>query len=105
MTPHPDLTVLVRAGERSVNELVAELGISQPSVSKHLRALKDAGLVQARVAEQRRIYRLTPGPLRELDSWLEPYRQSWAASRLSQACSAVPANGIRTAPTPGIAWD
>lgn len=71
---------LVRAGERSVNELVAELGISQPSVSKHLRALKDAGLVQARVAEQRRIYRLTPGPLRELDSWLEPYRQSWSAS-------------------------
>ncbi len=71
---------LVRGGERSVTELVAELGMSQPAVSKHLRVLRDAGLVRARVAEQRRLYRLTPAPLRELDDWLAPYRAAWGAS-------------------------
>jgi DNA-binding transcriptional ArsR family regulator len=65
---------LVRDGERSVGELVAELSLSQPAVSKHLRVLREAGLVEARVDEQRRLYRLRPGPLRELDSWLAPYR-------------------------------
>jgi DNA-binding transcriptional ArsR family regulator len=71
---------LVRDGERSVGELVAELSLSQPAVSKHLRVLRDAGLVQARVDEQRRLYRLRPGPLRELDAWLAPYREAWSAS-------------------------
>ena len=71
---------LVRGRERSVNELVAQLGMNQPSVSKHLRVLKDAGLVRARVDEQRRLYRLTPGPLRELDAWLAPYREAWESS-------------------------
>jgi DNA-binding transcriptional ArsR family regulator len=71
---------LVRTGERSVGELVAVLEMSQPAVSKHLRVLRDAGLVEARVAEQRRIYRLRPGPLREIDSWLAPYRAAWAES-------------------------
>jgi len=71
---------LVRDGERSVGELVAALSMSQPAVSKHLRVLREAGLVEARVAEQRRLYRLRPGPLRELDDWLAPYRQTWNAS-------------------------
>jgi DNA-binding transcriptional ArsR family regulator len=71
---------LVRHRERSVGELVAELSATQPSVSKHLRVLREAGLVEARVDEQRRLYRLRPGPLRELDTWLAPYRELWAAS-------------------------
>ena len=71
---------LVRDGERSVGELVAALSMSQPAVSKHLRVLREAGLVEARVDEQRRLYRLLPEPLRELDSWLAPYRWAWDAS-------------------------
>jgi DNA-binding transcriptional ArsR family regulator len=71
---------LVRDGERSVGELVATLSMSQPAVSKHLRVLREAGLVEARVAEQRRLYRLRPGPLHELDAWLQPYRRAWPAS-------------------------
>lgn len=68
---------LVRDGERSVGELVDALSMSQPAVSKHLRVLREAGLVEARVDEQRRLYRLRPGPLRELDAWLAPYRRGW----------------------------
>ena len=71
---------LVRDSERSVGELVDALSISQPAVSKHLRVLREAGLVEARVAEQRRLYRLRPEPLQELDAWLAPYRQAWDAS-------------------------
>jgi DNA-binding transcriptional ArsR family regulator len=71
---------LVRDRERSVGELVAEMSASQPAVSKHLRVLREAGLVQVRVSEQRRMYRLSPGPLRDLDAWLTPYREMWAAS-------------------------
>jgi len=71
---------LVRDGERSVGELVAGLSASQPAVSKHLRILREAGLVSVRVDEQRRLYRLRPDPLRELDAWLAPYRQTWNAS-------------------------
>ena len=71
---------LVRVGECSVNELVALLGMNQPAVSKHLRVLRDAGLVRVRVDEQRRLYRLSPAPLRELDRWLAPYRAAWGAS-------------------------
>ena len=77
---------LVRDRERSVGELVAALAMSQPAVSKHLRVLREAGLVEVRAAEQRRLYRLAPGPLRELDAWLAPYRQAWDTSldRLEQ---------------------
>jgi len=71
---------LVRDSERSVGELVAALAMSQPAVSKHLRVLREAGLVEARVAEQRRLYRLRPGPLHEIDAWLEPYRRTWNTS-------------------------
>ncbi|HEY7142648.1 MAG TPA: metalloregulator ArsR/SmtB family transcription factor [Streptosporangiaceae bacterium] len=71
---------LVRSRERSVGELVAALSLSQPAVSKHLRVLREAGLVEVRPDEQRRLYRLVPGPLRELDAWLAPYRAAWQAS-------------------------
>jgi DNA-binding transcriptional ArsR family regulator len=68
---------LLRDGERPVGELVDELHLSQPAVSKHLRILKQAGLVEARPDAQRRLYRIRPEPLAELDDWLEPYRQLW----------------------------
>jgi DNA-binding transcriptional ArsR family regulator len=68
---------LLRDDERSVNDLVAEVGISQPSMSKHLRVLRDAGLVDVRVDAQRRVYRLQAEPLREIDEWLRPYRAAW----------------------------
>lgn len=71
---------LVREGECSVNELVALLRMNQPAVSKHLRVLREAGLVRVRVDEQRRLYRLSPGPLAELDRWLAPYRAMWESS-------------------------
>ena len=71
---------LVRDGECSVNELVGLLQMSQPAVSKHLRVLREAGLVRVRVDEQRRLYRLSPGPLAELDRWLAPYRAMWESS-------------------------
>ena len=64
--------------ERSVGELVESLSISQPGVSKHLRVLKDAGLVQVRREAQRRWYGLRAEPLAEIDTWLEPYRRFWA---------------------------
>jgi len=69
---------LVRAGERPVNELVDELELSQPAVSKHLRVLREAGLVEVRTDAQRRLYRVNPGPLRALDAWLAPYRRMWS---------------------------
>jgi len=71
---------VLRRGELPVGALVDELGSSQPLVSKHLRVLREAGLVEARVDRQRRLYRLRPEPLVELDAWLEPYRQMWRTS-------------------------
>lgn len=64
----------VRTRERSVTELVGIVGMHQPGVSRHLRVLRDAGLVEVRRDAQRRLYRLRAEPLRELDEWLEPYR-------------------------------
>ncbi len=69
---------LLREDERAVGDLVAEVGISQPSVSKHLRVLREAGLVEVRTDAQRRMYRLRPEPLREIDEWLQPYRVAWS---------------------------
>jgi DNA-binding transcriptional ArsR family regulator len=69
---------LLREGERSVGELVSGLGLSQPGVSKHLRVLRQAGLVRVRVDAQRRLYALRPQPLDELHRWLEPYRRLWS---------------------------
>lgn len=71
---------LLREQERSVGELVDRVGLSQPGVSKHLRLLREAGLVEARTAGRQRLYRLRPEPLAELDRWLTPYRALWSAS-------------------------
>jgi DNA-binding transcriptional ArsR family regulator len=67
----------LRRSERSVGELVEALAVSQPSMSKHLRALREGGLVSSRTAAQQRIYRIEAGPLQALDDWLEPYRRMW----------------------------
>lgn len=69
---------LLCAEEQSVSDLVERLDLSQPSVSKHLKVLREARLVAARVSAQRRVYRLNPAPLLELEAWLEPYRKYWA---------------------------
>jgi DNA-binding transcriptional ArsR family regulator len=69
---------LLRDGERPVGELVDELHLSQPAVSKHLRVLREAGMVEARADAQRRLYRIRPEPLAELDAWLATYRRFWA---------------------------
>ena len=69
----------VRTGERSVGELVDHLGMNQPSVSRHLKVLRDAGLVVVRTDAQRRLYRLRLEPFRDLDKWLEPYRAEWSS--------------------------
>ncbi|MCE7007592.1 metalloregulator ArsR/SmtB family transcription factor [Kibdelosporangium philippinense] len=71
---------LLRAGERPVNDLVDELRLTQPTVSKHLKVLRSAGLVEVRQDAQRRWYRLRLEPLTELDAWLAPYRQLWSSS-------------------------
>ena len=68
---------LLRDGERGVGELVERLGLSQPGVSKHLRVLREAGLVSVRPDGRRRWYGLRPEPLAELDAWLAPYRELW----------------------------
>jgi DNA-binding transcriptional ArsR family regulator len=71
------LDLLVEA-ERPVGELVSATALSQPAVSKHLRVLREAGLVDVRIDAQRRIYRVRPEPLQALDQWLEPYRRMWS---------------------------
>ena len=105
--PHRvEILNVLRDGEATVGELVAHLGLSQPGVSKHLRVLREAGMVVARADRQQRLYRLDPGPLREIDAWLEPYRRSWAASldRLDAHLSATrgprPTNAHRRRRTP-----
>ena len=71
---------LLGASERPVGELVDALELSQPAVSKHLRILRESGLVDVRVQAQRRLYRVLPEPLHAVDQWLEPYRQMWSKS-------------------------
>jgi len=68
---------LLLHGPRPVCDLVDELHLNQPQVSKHLRVLTDAGLVDSRVDAQRRIYALRPAPLQELDAWIDRYRRIW----------------------------
>ena len=70
---------LLATSERSVGEFERQLGMPQPSVSKHLRVLREAGFVESRVDGQRRVYRLRHEPLMELDSWLAPFRRFWSA--------------------------
>jgi DNA-binding transcriptional ArsR family regulator len=70
---------LLRGGERSVTDLVSRLDLSQPSVSKHLKVLREAGLVGVRPEGKLRWYGLRAEPLAEVAEWLEPYRAHWAA--------------------------
>jgi DNA-binding transcriptional ArsR family regulator len=67
----------LRAGEQHVGEIVAHLGVTQPTASKHLRVLRRAALVSMRGEAQRRVYGLRPERLVELDAWLEPFRALW----------------------------
>ncbi|MEU6798817.1 metalloregulator ArsR/SmtB family transcription factor [Nonomuraea wenchangensis] len=69
---------LLRDGERLAGELVGRLDLTQPAVSKHLKVLRDAGLVEVRKEAQRRWYRLRPEPLADIDAWLAPYRRLWS---------------------------
>jgi DNA-binding transcriptional ArsR family regulator len=69
---------LLRAGERPAGDLVEATGLSQPGVSKHLKLLREAGLVSVRPDGQRRLYKLEPDELAELDAWLQPFRSFWA---------------------------
>ena len=69
---------LLRDQEQPVGVLVDALGVSQPAVSKHLKVLRDAGLVAVRADAQRRLYRVRPEPLRAIDDWLAPYRAMWS---------------------------
>jgi DNA-binding transcriptional ArsR family regulator len=69
---------LLREQERPVSELVTHLSLAQPTVSKHLKLLRQCGLVNVRKDAQRRLYRLTPAPLIEIDTWLAPYRRLWS---------------------------
>lgn len=68
---------LLAEGERPVGELVEHVALSQPAVSKHLRTLREAGLVEVRGEAQRRVYRVRPQPLQAVDDWLSPYRRMW----------------------------
>jgi DNA-binding transcriptional ArsR family regulator len=71
------LVELLRQRPRPVGELVELTGLTQPGTSKHLRVLREAGLVEVTPDAQRRVYQLDPAPLAELDAWLAPYRQLW----------------------------
>ena len=71
---------LLAGSERPVGQLVERLELSQPAVSKHLRILREAGLVDVRGEAQRRLYRVRAEPLRAIDDWLEPYRRMWTSS-------------------------
>src|SRR5579859_6201665 len=70
---------LLVSSQQSVGEIERRLRMSQPTVSKHLRVLREAGFVESTVDAQRRLYRLKPEPLQELDTWLAPFRQFWSA--------------------------
>lgn len=72
------ILALLRQGEQPAGALVDALDLAQPNVSKHLKTLREAGLVRSRIDGPRRLYSLDPAPLAELDAWLAPYRRFWA---------------------------
>src|ERR1700722_6817491 len=82
-------------GERPVGELVGVLELRQPAVSKHLRGLREAGVVSVRTDAQRRLYRVRPEPLRAMDAWLEPYRRIWSKNldELERHLDEIPKEG------------
>ncbi|MDQ3281735.1 MAG: metalloregulator ArsR/SmtB family transcription factor [Acidobacteriota bacterium] len=69
---------MLSSSELSVGELMDQLQLPQPSVSKHLKVLREAGFVESRIEAQRRVYSLNPEPLQEVDQWLEPFRRFWS---------------------------
>src|SRR5689334_14106350 len=73
-----ELLALLARGERAAGDLAARFPVSRPAISRHLRVLREAGLVSSRTDGKRRLYALDLRPLRELDDWLEPYRDLWA---------------------------
>ena len=75
------LVALLARGEVAAGELAERFPVSRPAISRHLRVLREAGLVRSRTEGKRRLYALDPRPLRELDDWLEPYRDLWAQRR------------------------
>jgi DNA-binding transcriptional ArsR family regulator len=94
---------LLLASEQSVGEIERRLRMPQPTVSKHLRVLREAGFVESTVDAQRRLYRLTPEPLQELEAWLAPFRRFWSAhvDALERHLDRLdrPATGKRKTPT------
>src|SRR5262245_21826722 len=73
------ILTLLASSQRSVGDIEEQLRLPQPSVSKHLRVLREAGFVESTVDAQRRVYRLRPGPLQEIDAWLAQFRRFWSA--------------------------
>src|SRR4051812_18708522 len=73
-----ELLALLARGEVAAGELAERFPVSRPAISRHLRVLRESGLVRTRTDGRRRLYALDPAPLRELDAWLEPYRDLWA---------------------------
>jgi DNA-binding transcriptional ArsR family regulator len=69
---------MLSSSERSVGELMQQLRLAQPSVSKHLKVLRESGFVESRVEAQRRVYRINPKPLQEVDEWLASFRHFWS---------------------------
>ena len=93
------LLALLRDGEVPAGELARRFAVSRPAISRHLRVLREAGLVASRVQGRRRLYALDPRPLRELDDWLAPYRDLWA-QRLDALGTEIPrGRRPRAAPT------
>ena len=72
------IVALLAHGERAAGDVAGSFPVSRPAISRHLRVLREAGLVRARTEGKRRLYALDPRPLREIDEWLEPYRDLWA---------------------------
>jgi DNA-binding transcriptional ArsR family regulator len=92
---------LLAMAEQTVGDIEEKLSLSQPSVSKHLRVLREAGFVEARVDAQRRVYRIRAAPLAEIDAWLAPFRRFWsghvdALERHLDQIDPAPSNEERT---------
>jgi len=92
-----ELVALLAGKELAAGELAARFAVSRPAISRHLRVLREAGLVRSRTEGRRRLYMLDPRPLRDLDAWLEPYRDLWA-QRLDALDTEI-ARGRRARPT------
>jgi len=96
------ILTLLASSEQSVGDIERQLQMTQPAVSKHLRVLREAGFVEATVDAQRRLYRIRPEPLQEVDAWLAPFRQLWSThldaleGHLDRTVESTPAKRKRT---------